>query len=50
MDAQDKTIEGRRTVCPTAEAIRVAACPAIVRRGVEATRSAEMLDCLTRHV
>jgi AcrR family transcriptional regulator len=50
MDAQDKTIERRRTERPTAEAILAAACRAIVRRGVEATRIADLLDRLTRHV
>jgi predicted amino acid dehydrogenase len=50
MDAQGKTIEGRRTERPTADAMLAAACPAIVRRGVDATRSADMLDRLTRHV
>jgi AcrR family transcriptional regulator len=42
MDAQDKTIERRRTERPTAEAILAAACRAIVRRGVEATRIADI--------
>jgi AcrR family transcriptional regulator len=42
MDARDKTIEGRRTERPTAEAILEAARRAIVRRGVEATRIADI--------
>jgi AcrR family transcriptional regulator len=38
MDGQDKTVERRRTARPTAETILAAACRAIARRGVEATR------------
>jgi AcrR family transcriptional regulator len=42
MDGQDKTAVIRRTGRPTAEAILAAACRAIARRGVEATRIADI--------
>jgi AcrR family transcriptional regulator len=42
MDGQDKTMGGTRTERPTAEAILAAACRAIVRRGAEATRIADI--------
>jgi AcrR family transcriptional regulator len=38
MDGRHKTAAGKRTERPTAEAILAAACRAIVRRGVDATR------------
>jgi AcrR family transcriptional regulator len=38
MDGRHKTAVGKRTGRPTAEAILAAACRAIVRRGVDATR------------
>jgi AcrR family transcriptional regulator len=42
MDGQDKTVERTRTERPTAETILAAACRAIARRGVEATRIADI--------
>lgn len=42
MDGSDKTVERTRTERPTAEAILAAACRAIVRRGVDATRIADI--------
>jgi AcrR family transcriptional regulator len=42
MSGSDKTVERTRTARPTAEAILAAACRAIVRRGVDATRIADI--------
>jgi AcrR family transcriptional regulator len=42
MDAKDKTAVVRRTERPTSEAILAAACRVLVRRGVDATRIADI--------
>jgi AcrR family transcriptional regulator len=42
MDGEDNTAVARRTGRPTAEAILAAACRVIVRRGVDATRIADI--------
>jgi AcrR family transcriptional regulator len=42
MAGPNKTAVGKRTARPTAEAILAAACRAIVRRGVDATRIADI--------
>jgi AcrR family transcriptional regulator len=42
MDRKDNTAVARRTAGPTAEAILAAACRAIVRRGADATRIADI--------